>query len=68
MPNARIHRAAVEPKRRNKHYSYDENVNESAKLIEDEPVEIQGEVPAEEKQPIESIETEDKSEPPIFEE
>ena len=68
MPNARIHRASVKPKRRDKHYSYDENVNESAKLIEDEPVEIQGEVPVEEKRPIEDIETDDKTEPPIFEE
>lgn len=68
MPNARIHKAAVKPKRRDRHYSYDENVNESAKLIDDEPVEIQGEVPAEEKQPIESIEPDEKSEPPIFEE
>lgn len=68
MPNARIHKNAVKPKRRDKHYSFDENVNESVKLIEDEPVEIEAEVPAEDKRPIENIETEDTSEPPIFEE
>ena len=68
MPDAPIYKAEVKPKRRDRHYSYDENVDESAKLIEDEPVEIQGEVPAEETRPIESIETDDEAEPPIFEE
>ena len=59
---------AIKPKRRDKHYSYDDNVNEPAKLIDDEPVEIEHEVPVEDKQPIENIEKEDPSEPPIFEE
>jgi hypothetical protein len=68
MSNARTHKTAAKPKRRDKHYSYDESVNESAKLIEDEPVEIQGSVPVEEKRPIENIEAEDKPESPLFEE
>ena len=59
---------AIKPKRRDKHYSYDDNVNEPAQLIDDEPVEIEHEVPAEDKRPIENIEKEDSSEPPIFEE
>lgn len=56
------------PKRRQRHYSYDESVNESAKLIEDEPVEIEEEIPAEERRPVEGIEDDKKSEPPAFEE
>ncbi len=40
MPSARK-RNATKPKRRDKHYSYDENVNEPAKLIDDEPVDIE---------------------------
>lgn len=67
MPSA-WKRNAIKPKRRDKHYSYDENVNEAPKLIEDEPVEIQAEVPAEDRRPIENIEKEDAPEPPIFEE
>ena len=34
------------PKRRERHHSYDESVDEPAKLIEDEPVEIEEESPA----------------------
>jgi hypothetical protein len=56
------------PKRRQKHYSYDESVNEPAKLIEDEPVETEEEVPAEENEPLERIEKSDESEAPAFEE
>ena len=58
----------VVPKRRQKHYSYDENVDEPAKLIEDEPVEIEEERPAEENRPVEGAEEDDKSELPAFEE
>ncbi len=58
----------VGPKRRQRHYSYDESVDEPAKLIEDEPVEIQEEIPAEENQPVESIEENNRSDPPAFEE
>jgi len=56
------------PKRRQKHYSYDESVNKPAKLIEDEPVETEEEVPAEENEPLERIEKSDESEAPAFEE
>ena len=56
------------PKPREKHHSYDENVNEPAKLIDDEQVEIQKEIPEEDRQPIENIDKGDHPEPPIFEE
>lgn len=55
------------PKRRQRHYSYDESVDEPAKLLEDEPVEIEEERPAEENQPVEEAE-EDEKNLPAFEE
>jgi len=54
--------------KRQKHYSYNENVDEPAKLIEDEPVEIEREVPAEDKEPVESSEGDEKPASPAFEE
>jgi hypothetical protein len=59
---------AIIPKRRRKHYSYDESVDEPAKVIADEPVEIERETPAEENEPVErggEVETPDS---PAFEE
>jgi hypothetical protein len=56
------------PKRRQRHYSYDESVDEPAKLIENEPVEVEAEVPAEENEPVERIEREDEPASPAFEE
>ena len=47
---------AIVPKRRQRHYSYDESLNEPGKLIADEPVEIEHEVPAEENEPVEGTE------------
>jgi hypothetical protein len=58
----------VAPKRRQSHHSYDESLDEPAKLIADEPVEIEEEIPAEENQPVERIEEDNKSDPPAFEE
>ena len=55
------------PKRRKRHYSYDEGVDETSKLIQDEPVEIEKEIPAEESRPIERPE-ESKDEDSAFEE
>jgi hypothetical protein len=49
---------AAGPKRRKRHYSYDENVNEAAKLIEDEPVDVEREVPADENPPEQTVESE----------
>jgi poly-gamma-glutamate capsule biosynthesis protein CapA/YwtB (metallophosphatase superfamily) len=56
------------PKRRQKHLSYDESVDESAKLIEEEAVEIEQELPAEENEPLESIEETQIPDTPAFEE
>lgn len=56
------------PKRRERHHSHDESVDKPAKLIEDEPVEIEEEIPAEENQPVERVEGNDRSDPPAFEE
>ena len=58
----------VVPKRRKRHYSYDESVYEPAELIEDEPVEIEKEIPADENQPVEKVEENNKPDPPAFEE
>lgn len=58
---------ATVPKRQ-KHYSYDESLDESGKLIADEPAEVETETPMEERESIESIEPEEPGEPPAFEE
>ena len=58
----------IVPKRRQKHYSYDEGLNEAGKLIADEPVEIEREVPAEENEPVEGAEADNSAESPAFEE
>ncbi len=58
---------AIVPKSRQKHYSYDESLDEPGKLIADEPVEIESEVPAEENEPGEGT-TNSPREPPAFEE
>jgi hypothetical protein len=54
---------AVGPKQRQQHYSYDENVDEPAKLIEDEATEIE-----QENESIEGQQDKEKHEPPAFEE
>lgn len=56
------------PKARAKHLSYDESVDEAAKLIESEPVEIEAEVPAEENEPVEGTAEDAEPSPPAFEE
>ncbi len=61
-------KSKIVPKRRKRHYSYDESVNEPAKLIEDEPMEIEQEIPAEENEPLERIEENNNSDTPAFEE
>ena len=56
------------PKRRRKHHSYDESVDEPAKVIEDEPVEIEKETPAEDNEPIERVDDPEKPDSAAFEE
>jgi len=57
----------VAPKKRQKHHSYDESVDEPAKLLEQEAVEIEREIPSEDTPAIERIEPDDR-EAPVFEE
>ena len=54
-------------KGRRRRLSYDESVDEPAKLIEIESVEVEAEVPAEENESVETIEPKDKPEAPAFE-
>jgi len=59
---------AVVPRRRQRHYSYNESLDEPAKLIADEPVEVEEEAPTEENEPVERIEVNNSVEPAAFEE
>jgi hypothetical protein len=63
-----LERCATIPKRRRKHYSYDESVDEPATLIEEEPVEVEHEIPAEENEPLQTIENDSDRDAPAFEE
>ncbi len=56
------------PKRRQRHHSYDESVDEPPKLIADEVTDVEAERPAEENEPVERIERNDTHVPPAFEE
>jgi len=56
------------PKKRQRHYSYDENLDEPGKLIDHEPTDVEHAVPADENEPVEQRPDERKPEPPIFEE
>ena len=51
-------------KRRRRRNAYHEGADEPAKLIEMEPVEVEMEVPAEENEPVETIESEGEPEKP----
>ena len=67
MAQRKNHRYDV-PKRRQQHHSYDDSVDESTKLIEDESVEIETEAPAEENEPVQRVEDESAPDAPAFEE
>lgn len=47
--------------------SYDESLDEPAKLISDEPVDIERETPAEENEPVDRPGPDDTPHPPAFE-
>ncbi len=68
QPAARDKTANGIPKKRQRHHSYDESVDEPAKLIENEAVEVEAEVPAEENEPVERIEQKDEPASAAFEE
>ena len=67
LENAATFGAATGPKQRQKHYSYDENVDEAAKLIDKESTDIEREAPADGNEPMESVD-DSKRQPPAFEE
>jgi uncharacterized protein YfcZ (UPF0381/DUF406 family) len=52
--------------KKERHHAYDESVDETAKQIESEPVEVEAEVPAEENEPVENTQEKEKP-PPLFE-
>ncbi len=56
------------PKKRQTHHSYDENVEEASKLLEDETVAIETETPLEENEPVEDSAQKDEQDYPFFEE
>jgi hypothetical protein len=55
------HQSEAGPKRKDKHYSYDESIDESAQLLEDEPVDIEQAIPAEESEPVDQVEEAEES-------
>ncbi len=67
-PAARGQNSGIIPKRRRRRHSYDESVDESPKLLENEPVAMETETPAEDNQPIERAEQDETSIAPAFEE
>ena len=46
---------------------YDESLDEPAKLLADEPVDLERETPTEENEPIESTEATEPAQAPVFE-
>ena len=59
-------RQALVP-RRPRHYSFDESLDEPAKLLADEPVDLERETPTEENEPVESTEATEPAQAPVFE-
>jgi len=59
---------AIVPTRRQRHYSYNESLDEPVKLIADEPTDVEKETPAEESESVEGTRENDGAEPPAFEE
>ena len=55
------------PKGPKQRHSYNENVDEPAKLIDDEAAEVEREVPAEPNEPVQRVEDDDTYKPPAFE-
>jgi hypothetical protein len=56
------------PKRRQHHHSYNDDADEPEKLLEDEPVEIEQEIPADESEPMERVDDDKAAGSPTFEE
>ena len=56
------------PKKPARPSSYSEGENESPQLIENEPVDMERDVPEEDNEPVEREERQEKPDTPIFEE
>ncbi len=65
---ARSANSGIAPKRGQQHHSDDESVEESPKLLENGPVAVETETPADDNQPIERAAQDETSVPPPFEE
>jgi hypothetical protein len=59
MEPAPSHEIKIIPTRRQRHHSYDESVDQAAKLIEDEPTDVEAEIPLERDESIERSNQED---------
>jgi hypothetical protein len=57
----------IGPKKRDRHYSYDESLDEAPKLIEQEAVEVEEAVPADENESVERDGEDKKPDTPAFE-
>jgi hypothetical protein len=58
---------AVGPKHKDRrHFAYEEDADEPASRIENEPTEIEMERPVDETEPVERIENQDDDAPPVF--
>ncbi len=66
--NVKVMQMKTGPKKREKHHSFDETVDEPAKLIEDETVAIETEAPIEENEPVEDSAEDQDKETSAFEE
>jgi hypothetical protein len=55
------------PLERRKRRSYAEQTDEAPRLLEDEPVEVERELPSEDNSPIERTEPHSRPPPPLFE-
>jgi hypothetical protein len=56
------------PKKPARPGAYSEGEDEAPRLIEQEPVDVEREIPETDNKPVERIEKEDKSDSPVFEE
>jgi hypothetical protein len=56
------------PKKPVRPYSYSDDENESPRVVDDEPRDIERDIPETENEPIEREERQDKPDAPIFEE
>ena len=55
-----------DPGKGKRRLSYDESVDEPARFIADEPVDVEAEIPADNNEPVETIDEDDRVGPPMF--